>query len=69
MEAFNEFSEYLSSMKDISTNLKEFASRTMDVDAIANQILATSKESKELTKFLTSHFDKIELSGKRLWRQ
>ncbi len=63
MNAFKEFSKYLSTMEAISVNLKEFASRTVAVDAIAGQINTSLQDSKKLSQFLTSHLDKIESSG------
>lgn len=63
MNAFKEFSSYLSTMEAISVNLKEFASRTVAVDTIASQINTSLEESKKLSKFLTSHFEEIKSSG------
>jgi len=63
MDTFNKFSEYLSTMKEISLNLKDFANRTVAVDSIATQIGSSLDNSNKLTKFLTSHIEKIESSG------
>jgi outer membrane murein-binding lipoprotein Lpp len=63
MKAFKKFSTYLSSMEAISSNLKDFASRTVAVDAIAGQISTSLEESKKLSQYLTSHLEKIESSG------
>ena len=60
MEAFNKFSEFLNIMAVISDNLKSFAGRTSNIDGIATQIKSTLDESKELTKFLTTHFETEE---------
>ena len=63
MSAFNKFSEYVSLMSQISDNLKDFASRTKNIDNIINQIDLTLQENDRLSRFLTSHFEKIEASG------
>jgi hypothetical protein len=63
MAAFNNFSEFLSVMEKISSNLKDFALKTTNIDSISKQILSTVQESKQLTQFLTSHFEKIEAAG------
>ena len=63
MKAFNKFSKNVSIIDDISKNLKEFASRTVAIDSIASHINSSMDESKELTRFLTAHFEKIESAG------
>ena len=63
MIAFNKFSEYVSLMSQISENLKDFASRTRNVDNIVNQIDLSLQENNRLSRFLTSHFEKIETAG------
>jgi hypothetical protein len=63
MNAFNKFSEYVSLMSQISDNLKDFASRTRNIDNVANQIDLSLQENSRLSRFLTSHFEKIETSG------
>ncbi len=63
MIAFNKFSEYVSLMSQISENLKDFASRTRSVDNIVNQIDLSLQENNRLSRFLTSHFEKIETTG------
>lgn len=60
MEAFNNFSTYLSNIEQISAQLLEFANKTSKVDEVINGIDRTLNESRELTKFLTAHFEKIE---------
>ena len=65
MDAFNKFSIYLSNMEKISTNLLEFADRTSNIDQVIKGIDTTLSDSKQLTQFLTSHFDRIEDSGKQ----
>lgn len=63
METFKKFSTYLSSMEEISKNLKDFATRTVAVDAIAGQISTSLEDSKKLSQYLTTHLEKIESSG------
>ena len=63
MEAFNQFSVYLSNMERITSHLLEFANKTSDVNKVINGIDSTLGESRDLTRFLTSHFEKIENSG------
>ncbi len=63
MDAFTKFADYLSTMKEISSNLKDFANRTVAVDALTTQIGSNLKNSNNLTKFLSAHFEKIESSG------
>jgi hypothetical protein len=63
MVALHKFSEYISSMNQISDNLKEFAFRTLDVNRIVNKIETGLEENNRLSKFLTSHFEKIESAG------
>ncbi len=63
MSAFSKFSEYLSLMSQISNNLKDFASRTRNIDNVVNQIDMSLQENSRLSRFLASHFEKIEASG------
>ena len=63
MIAFNKFSEYVSLMSQISENLKDFASRTRSIDNIVNQIDLSLQENNRLSRFLTSHFEKIDTAG------
>jgi len=60
MDAFNKFSESLSIMSMISLNLKDFASRTVDIDKVVSQIDSSLQENLRLNQFLNSHFEKIE---------
>lgn len=63
MAAFNKFSNYLTLMKNISENLYNFSSQTENVQVIASEIKNTLKDSQELSRFLTAHFQKIESTG------
>ncbi len=63
MIAFNKFSEYVSLMSQISENLRDFASRTKNIDNVAYQIDNSLQENNRLSRFLTSHFEKIEAAG------
>lgn len=62
-EAFDNFSAYLSNMEAIAANLKDFAMRTSNVDKVTEQIGQSMLRSQELTRFLTAHFEKIEMAG------
>lgn len=63
MSAFNKFSEYVSLMSKISDNLRDFASRTGNIDNIVDQIDNSLQENSRLSRFLTTHFEKIETAG------
>jgi uncharacterized protein YukE len=63
MISFNKFSEYVGLMSQISDNLKDFASRTTNIDSVVQQIDSSLQENKRLSQFLASHFEKIELAG------
>lgn len=63
MSAFNQFSNYLALMNKISENLYNFSTRTENVETIAYEIKSTIKESHELSRFLTSHFQQIQFAG------
>jgi hypothetical protein len=63
MIAFSKFSEYVSLMSQISDNLKDFASRTKNIDSVIEQIDSSLQENKRLSQFLTSQFEKIETAG------
>ncbi len=63
MASFGKFSEYISLMSQISENLKEFASRTRNIDMIVNQIDLSLQNNTRLSQFLISHFEKIEAAG------
>jgi hypothetical protein len=63
MSTFSKFSDYLSLMSQISDNLRDFAYRTSNIDNVVNQIDLSLQENSRLSRFLTSHFEKIEASG------
>jgi len=63
MISFNKFSEYVALMSRISDNLKDFASRTSNIDSVVQQIDSSLQENKRLSQFLTLHFEKIEMAG------
>lgn len=63
MEAFNQFSTYISTMERITSQLLDFGNKTSDVNRIINGIDSTLDQSRELTRFLSSHLEKIENSG------
>jgi ABC-type transporter Mla subunit MlaD len=63
MAAFNQFSSYLSMMQKITENLVEFSKKTESIDIVASEIKSSLNESKDLTRFLTSHLQKIDAAG------
>jgi len=63
MAAFNQFSSYLSMMQKITENLVEFSKKTESIDTVASEIKSSLNESKDLTRFLTSHLQKIDAAG------
>jgi hypothetical protein len=63
MSAFNKFSEYVSLMSQISDNLRDFASRTKNIDNVVDQIGNSLQENNRLSRFLSLHFEKIETAG------
>lgn len=63
MISYEKFFDNLTVMELISTNLKEFVNRTDDIQKISTEINSTLNESRKLTQFLTSHFNKIENMG------
>jgi hypothetical protein len=62
-DAFEKFSTYLANMEKISSNLLDFAKRTSNIDSVVKGINTTLEDSKQLSKFLSVHFDKIEAAG------
>lgn len=63
MVSFNQFSTYLTLMNNISENLYKFSSSTENVEVISKEIKSTLKDSKELSQFLTLHFQQIQSAG------
>jgi len=63
LEAMKQFSDYVSNMEQIASNLLEFSSKTSDVNRVINDINTTLSESKKLFNFLSSHLEIIENSG------
>lgn len=63
MQALENMSQYLTKMDRIVTNLVEFGNKTSDVSKVISSIETTLNESRDLTRFLTMHFEKIESSG------
>lgn len=63
MESLNNFSIYLTKMEQIAAQLAEFGNRTSDINKVVNAIDKTLSDSRQLTTFLTSHFEKIEGTG------
>lgn len=63
LEALRNFSQYLESLEAIAGHLSQFAERTRQIDALAGKMGANLEESRELTRFLTAHFDRMEKAG------
>lgn len=61
--AFHKFSEYISALSQISNNLREFSSRTIDINRVVNKIDTGLDDNSRLTRFLSEHFEKIETIG------
>lgn len=63
MESFHEFSEFIDQLSTISEDLGKFSNKAGSIDRIAENIDQTLKESRDLTKFLTSHLEKMDEMG------
>ncbi len=63
LEIFYKFSSYLTKMEEISSNLLGFANRTANIDHVITEVNTTLKDAKQLSQFLTAHFEKIESAG------
>lgn len=63
MAAFNQFSNYISTMEKITENLVEFSKKTENIDSVAFEIKSSLNESKALTRFLSEHLQKIDSAG------
>ena len=63
LEVFYKFSSYLTKMEEISSNLLGFATRTANIDHVITEINTSLKDAKQLSRFLTAHFEKIESAG------
>jgi hypothetical protein len=63
IQSFNQFANYLELMGRISSQLQDFASRTVNIDNITKHIETSLSENKDLVAFLSSHFYKIETAG------
>jgi hypothetical protein len=61
--AFKQFADYIELMGQISTQLKDFASRTSNIDSITRHIESSLSDNKKLIEFLSIHFNKIENAG------
>lgn len=63
MESFYEFSEFIDQLSTISKDLGKFSSKAGSIDKIADNIDQTLEESRDLTKFLTTHLQKMDEMG------
>lgn len=63
MGALQSFSQYLNLMEKVSSNLSSFSERTTDFKKIADAVNSNLNDSKQLTQFLTSHLNAIQVAG------
>jgi len=63
MESFYLFSEFIGQLSTISEGLDNFSRKAGSIDKIAASVDKTLEESRDLTKFLTSHLQKMEGMG------
>lgn len=63
MDSFHKFSEFIDQLAIIASNLQDFASKTNNIDEVAQEIRATVQDSHKLTRFLTDHLKDIENAG------
>ena len=63
MDSFYEFSEFIGQLSAISEGLDRFSRKAGSIDKIAEHVDQTLEESRNLTKFLTSHLQKMEEMG------
>ena len=63
MEALRNFSQYLGSLETIAAHLSQFAERTQQVGLLTEKVGSSLEESRELTRFLTAHFNRMEKAG------
>ena len=63
IQSFDKFSIYIKTINKISENLVQFSNRTEVVETIAGEIKSTLHDSKELSKFLSLHFQQIQSAG------
>ncbi|MDZ7718051.1 MAG: hypothetical protein U5K72_04420 [Balneolaceae bacterium] len=63
MESFYEFSEFIDQLSVISGELGRFSKKADSIDKVAQNIDQTLEESRDLTRFLTSHLKKMEDMG------
>jgi hypothetical protein len=64
MPVFSKFLGSLTEIARVAENLEAFSKRSEDLEAIATEIKSALKESKEVSKFLTTHLQKIDAMGK-----
>lgn len=63
MKAFNDFGVQLEKIGQITSQLGTFVERTADTERVIKGIESTINKSDELTRYLNSHFVKIEQVG------
>lgn len=60
MQVYRGFSDYLGQMQIIAQNMASFATRTNNIESLAEHFQNTLDESLNLTRFLNEHFKGIE---------
>lgn len=59
-DKLDQFSSYLTELNKVASNLVRFSKSIENVEDMIHNIHANSESSKELSRFLTSHFQKLE---------
>lgn len=65
MEAYREFSRYLSLMGEISERMFAFSQRTQNIEEIAGEVKLSLEESRDLFRFLSEHMRGVESIGQQ----
>ncbi len=65
MESYREFSNYLGLMSEISERLSGFASKTQNIEDLAQEVKNTFTESQQLFQFLSTHLRGVENIGQQ----
>lgn len=65
-DKLDQFSTYLTQLNKVASNLVRFSKSIDNVEELIHNIHANSEMSKELSKFLTFHFQKLEHYSKEI---
>lgn len=65
-DKLDQFSTYLTELNKVASNLVRFSRSIENVEEMIHNIHANSETSKELSQFLTSHFQKLEQHSKEI---